>query len=181
MLHNWLKLIYILACDYANDRNDFPSAPIYGILCDGKTFEFFSFDGSTTPPTFSRGVYRTLDSLSLADFKSSTEIDYMRSLRPICEVLFYFLLLAYGAGIRAYMERSRDDGIRANRPRLSTPGWVEADKYATLALSHAMSAAVAASTQDSAADEETEDTLKCLQKRFAVWCSYFRSQNLFET
>jgi len=168
LLHNWLKLIYILACDYANDRNNFPSAPIYGILCDGKTFQFFSFDGSTTPPTFSRGVYRTLHSLSLADFQSTTGIDYMRSLRPICEVLFYFLLLAYGAGVRAYMQRSLSEGVKAQRPRESTPGWAEADKFAMLARSHAINAAVVATTFDSAADGETESALKFLRQRFLI-------------
>ncbi len=76
------------------------------------------------------------------------------------------------------MLRSKGDGTRAKRPRESTPGWTEADKLATLALSHAMNAAIMATTLDSAADEETEDALKCLQQRFAIWCSYFRSQNL---
>ena len=160
---------------YANDHFNSSSSPIYGILCDGTSFEFFSFDGGTSPPTFSRGVYRTLEGLSLADYHSTTGIDYIRSLRPICEVLFYFLLLVYGAGVRAYMLRSKGDGTRAKHPRKSTPGWTEADKLATSALSHAMNAAIVATALDSAADEETEDTLKCLQQRSA---SYFRSQNL---
>jgi hypothetical protein len=42
-----------LPCDYHNDRLNFPSAPIYGILCDGKTF-VLSFDGETSPPTLSQ-------------------------------------------------------------------------------------------------------------------------------
>lgn len=102
----------------------------------------------------------------------------MRSLRPVCEVLFYFLLLIYGAGIRAYMERSINEGTKAKHPRQCTPGWAEADKYATLALSHATNAAVVATTLDHAADENAEDALKLLQKRFAIWCSYFRSRKL---
>jgi len=92
----------------------------------------------------------------------------MRSVRPICEVLFYFLLLAYEAGVRAYMQRSRGEGIKAQRPRESTPGWLEADKFATLARSHAMNAAMVATTFDSAADEETEIALKYLQQRFSI-------------
>ena len=97
----------------------------------------------------------------------------MRSLRPVCEVLFYFLLLAYGAGIRAYMLRSKGEGARTN-----TPGWTEADKLATSALSHAINAALVATTHNSAADDETKCPLDCLQQRFIIWCSYFRSQNL---
>jgi len=92
----------------------------------------------------------------------------MRSLRPICEVLFYFLLLAYGAGVRAYMERSLNESVKTQRPRESTPGWAEADKFATLARSHAINAAVVATTFDSAADEETERALKFLRQRFSI-------------
>ena len=33
----------VLACNYANDQRDFPPFPVYGILCDGTSFEFFSF------------------------------------------------------------------------------------------------------------------------------------------
>jgi hypothetical protein len=44
----YLARTHILACDYSNDRQNFPS-PIYGILCDGRTFEFFMFDGGTSP------------------------------------------------------------------------------------------------------------------------------------
>ena len=162
-------------CDYANDRRNFPSSLIYGILCDGTSFEFFSFDGSASPPAFSRGIFNNLKRLSLTNYHGTTEIDYMRSLRPVCEVLFYFLLLAYRAGIQAYMLRSKNEGARMKRPRESTPGWTEADKLATSALSHAMNAALLATTCDSAADEETESALDCLQRRFVIWCSYFRS------
>jgi len=97
---------------------------------------------------------------SLADYQSKTGIDYIRSLRPICEVIFYFLLLVYRAGVRAYVLHS------------------QADKFATSAISHAMNAAIMATTLGSAADEEAGDALKFLQQRFAFWCFYFRSQNL---
>ena len=154
---------HILACDYSNDCQNFSSSPIYGILCDGRTFEFFMFDGGTLPPTFSRGIYRNLGGLSLADFNTTTNDDYIDSLRPVCEVLFYFLLLTYRAGIRAYMERSIGDSIN---PRQSTSGWGEADKFAALSLSYAMNAAMVATTHDPAADGETEDALIYLQQRF---------------
>lgn len=77
------------------------------------------------------------------------------------------------------MLRSTGDETREKHSRESTtPDWTEADRLTTLALSHAMSAAVLASSLDSAADEETEYALKCLQQRFAIWSSYFRWQNL---
>ena len=174
---------YFLACDFANYRLDFPSYPIYAVLCDGRVFEFFSFDGSTSPPTFSRGVVSipgpaTLEGLSLADYATTTDIHYMRSLRPVCEVLFYFLLLTYATGVHAYWLRSTGEATRTNRPRESTPGWAEADKFASMALSQAKVAAMMAATHDPAANEETQVALDHLQRRFLIWCSSFRSQHL---
>lgn len=114
----------MLACDYANDRLNSPPGPIYGILCDGTSFEFFSFDGSTKPPTIARGVFGTsnsnpFDTLVVADYHSTSDINFICSLRPICETLFYFLLLAYNSGVQAYKTRSVVNGIKENRPRES--------------------------------------------------------------
>jgi len=109
----------IPACDYANNQLDFPPSLIYGILCDGTSFEFFSFDGSATPPIVSRGVFRTTPSskphqrLTIADYDATSEATFIRSLRPICEVLFYFLLTAYIAGVDA---RSVRKGINDTVP-----------------------------------------------------------------
>jgi hypothetical protein len=44
------------ACDWTNEKQNIHS-PIYGILCDGESFEFFMFDGSTKPYSFSRGCF----------------------------------------------------------------------------------------------------------------------------
>ena len=120
---------------------------------------FFSFDGGTSPPTFSCGLYRTHDGLALAEYEKTSGIDYMHSLRPVCEVVFYFLLqvLVYNAGVRAKCLGKSIPGCQ----------WTEADKFANLALSHAMNATKMASNLDCAADGETEFTLNCLRKRFA--------------
>jgi len=69
------------------------------------------------------------------------------------------------------------DGTRAKRPRESTPGWTEADKLATSALSHAMNTATVATTLDSAADEETEDVLNACSKglQFGAFISNHRT------
>ncbi|KAH9050461.1 hypothetical protein EDB84DRAFT_1449087 [Lactarius hengduanensis] len=45
------------ACDWNNAQVDL-SVPIYGILCDGSRFQFFTFDGSTKPYKVSMGVVR---------------------------------------------------------------------------------------------------------------------------
>ena len=52
------------------------------------------------PPTFSRGVFRSPNSkpyqaLAVANYHGTSRIDYIRSLRPICETFFYLLLVAY--------------------------------------------------------------------------------------
>jgi hypothetical protein len=158
------------ACDYANDRLDFPPFPVYAILCDGMSFEFFSFDGNSRPPTFSRGVFPTSTSkpqemITLANYHSSSDDVFIRSLRPLCETLFYFFLLTFRTGIEAFLQRS---AIRANkdkRPQASTPSWQEALGQARQALELAVEAADKASHQDPAADAITDSALEHLQVR----------------
>jgi hypothetical protein len=134
-------------------------------------FEFFSFDGSTSPPTFSRGVFRPPDSnkprqkIALADYRGSSNIDFICSLRPICEVLFYFLLLDYETGTKTNPLRPI---VEANCPQRSMPGWNEAHNFANQALIHAMDAAAKAAARDCAADEVSKLALDYLQQRFAV-------------
>ena len=48
---------YALASYVANNRASPCSSSIYAVLFDGRTFEFFSFNGKTAQPTFSRGVF----------------------------------------------------------------------------------------------------------------------------
>ena len=102
----------MIACDYANGRNGFPPTPVYGILCDGQSFRFFSFDGSTEPPTISQGVFGPEEhqTLSLTDL-TSTPTGFILSLRPVCEIIFSFLLLGYTTGLQGYYERSVEMGL----------------------------------------------------------------------
>jgi len=160
-------------CDYANDRAGFHSFLIYAVLCDGITFEFFSFDGKNAQPTFSRGVFcppnaEPIETLAVAIYGSKTNTEFIFSLRPICETLFYFLLLAYRTGIQAYMERSVACGFRDNRPRESTPGWKQAHELACNALTLAVEAGAKAANRDKAANEKTEESLRCLQESLAA-------------
>ena len=95
------------ACDWNNTRFDV-SIPIYGILCDGSGFQFFTFDGSTKPYKFSMGVipgsrFRVAGGLPLVDFSSEPTA---RSLRPICETVFNLLLVAYIASLKVFRDRS---------------------------------------------------------------------------
>src|SRR6266550_1984216 len=122
-------------------------------------FEFFSFNGKTAQPTFSRGVFRLpnaepIEILAVGIYGSKTNAEFIFSLRPICETLFYFLLLAYRTGIEAYMKRSVARGSRA---RESTPGWKEAHALACNALTLAVEAGAKAANRDEAANEKTEE------------------------
>ncbi|KAK2461061.1 hypothetical protein APHAL10511_006908 [Amanita phalloides] len=74
--------------------------------------------------------------------------DFIFSLRPVCESLFYFLLLAYKTGIKAYQLWSTTRAINATRPQPN--------------------AAIKASARDSVADEITESTLEKLQQSIAA-------------
>ena len=152
---------------------------IYGILCDGTSFEFFSFNGSANPPIFSRGVFQTTPSskphrkLTVADYDSTSEANFIRSLRPICETFFYFLLLAYKAGVDAYTERSVKNGILDRRPRESYPGWADAKEQAGEALTLAVDAATKAFAREDALsiDQKTEEAFEHLRQR----CEFPRS------
>jgi len=154
-------------------------------LCDGSTFEFFSFDGSTIPATFSRGVFRPpdskpLDTLALADYRgTSNAAKFIFSLRPICETLFYFFLLAYKSGIEAYTQRSALRGIKESRSFESTASWKEARELGCQAWALATDAAGKAAARDHTANEMAENTLKHLQERFAS--PYFHPASLWSS
>jgi len=158
------------ACDYANDRFQFPPALVYGVLCDGSTFEFFSFDGKTKKPTFSRGVFsdppsQPIRALAVADFQTASQVTFIMSLRPICETIFYFLLLAYRSGVEAYAKRSVARAVKNKKVRKSTPGWKQAADFAEQALTLAVDAAAKAAEHEPTTDEVTTRALKCLQNR----------------
>jgi hypothetical protein len=85
--------------------------------------------------------------------------------------LVYFLLLAYRTGIEAYMERSVACGFRDNQTRESTPGLKQAHELVCNALTLAVEAGAKVANRDEAANEKTEESLRCLQERL-VLCFY---------
>jgi hypothetical protein len=175
----------IKACDFANSHRNFPPSPIFGILCTGTSFEFFSFDGTTSPPTISRGILHTHTPngfephtiLSLADYRGTSGINFICSLRPICEVLFYLLLQGYKTAVGTYAQCSIDGGNNKNCPQNSTLGWNEAHILAIQTITHAKHAAAKAAVCDGDADEETKLSLKYLDQRFLASCFHFSLQN----
>jgi len=117
--------------------------------------------------------------LIIANLQGSSEKDFIFSLRPICESIFYLLLLAYKTGIAAYQLWSATRAMHAERPRASTPSWDEAAKLAGEALQLAVDAAIKAAARDDVADEITERALEKLnQSVAAIPASHRRSIDL---
>jgi hypothetical protein len=173
------------ACDYANGRG-FESYPIHGILCDGESFEFFLFDGSTNPPTFSQGVFshtspsgvtytRRLILASLVNPSASTSANFIRTLRPVCETIFAFLLSGYRIGLLAYYHRSvsqRGSCIWNN----NTSAWQQAYSLAESASDLAVVAAAEAEAGEiRAANEAVKTAFDILQKRFVLHRNNFKN------
>ncbi|KAN0133984.1 hypothetical protein V8E53_008202 [Lactarius tabidus] len=103
------------ACDFNNRQHD-TSIPIYGILCDGSTFQFFSFDGNTKPYKFSIGLDpgTQFQVIPLTDFSfQPTAHSFIHSLRPICEIVFNLLLLTYIASLKIWVPSMPCEGTES--------------------------------------------------------------------
>jgi hypothetical protein len=158
------------ACDYANSRLGFESFPIYGILCDGKSFDFFSFDGSTKPSTFSRGIFKheghTFKGLTVGSLGRCSAINFILSLRPICESIFSCLLMGYRTGMQAYLQRSMKRGSEERRSQSSTSGWEKSLRLANEAFDLAVKATSQATSGDVSSNSVAEVALSKLTERF---------------
>ena len=127
------------ACDWNNTQSNF-SVPIYGILSDGESFEFFKFDGSTKPYSFYRGCFPgdpipLQRGLRLGDFTlADNALPFMRDLRTICETTFYVMLLAYISSLKAFWGRSEMKSKKAGQPIQSLDKWEAAIESANETL-----------------------------------------------
>jgi len=165
----------MIACDYANGRNGFPSTPVYGILCDGQSFRFFSFDGSTKPPTISQGVFGPEEhqTLSLADLTSTGPTGFILSLRPVCEVIFSFLLLGYTTGLQAHYERSVEMGLAEIAEEQRTTAWMLSYELGIEASRLAIEGASQAAGGDiGSANATANAVLVMLTKRLFIFLSW---------
>ena len=167
-----------IGCDCANRRLGFDNIPIYGILCDGTSFEFFCFDSSTKPPTFSRfhdtpACY----ALSVADLgtDSDTAMNFIASLRPISETIFYFLLLGYTTEIQAQYRQSiklseSSESLRRESSESTTDSdWQKADHLSTQALKLAIAATAEAGDGNYIqADKTAKEALRRLKSRLIL-------------
>jgi len=126
-------------CDLNNAKRGF-SLPIYCILCDGLSFEFFKFERTTPIPTFFRGCFagdpeHLQRGLQVPDFTTTeTSLPFILQLRCVCETIFDVMVRAYISGLKAYRERSASAGKWEGVKRPSLDGWDQALKSADDAL-----------------------------------------------
>ena len=84
----------------------------------------------------------------MADPSGHSTIDFIASLRPICETIFYFLLLGYTTGIQAQFQRSCSRGEENGKRRESTDAWQTTNRLAEQALQQAIVATAQAASGD---------------------------------
>ena len=96
-------------------------------------------------------------------------MDFIASLRPICETIFYFLLLGYMTAIQAQYERSCSLGEESGERRGSTDeasNWKTANRLAEQALQQAIEATgQAAACNYIQADKVANDASESLKAR----------------
>ena len=141
------------------------------ILCDGETFQFFSFDGSSKPFSFRRGsledspVFRQI--FKLDDFITTQSSEpFILNLRQICEITFDLLLQSHISSLEAYQTRSATKGEREGKPRKTLQEWEEALCLAYAALERFRAAEKM--RQDDLPDEANmiaEDAMDILKRR----------------
>jgi hypothetical protein len=85
--------------------------PVYGILSNGNTFEFFRFDGTAEPYTCKYGIGPNDPTTRLQSFhfpglqETLTTQPFIDGLHPICEVIFDLLLSGYVSSLKVYCDR----------------------------------------------------------------------------
>lgn len=124
----------VVACCWNNTRQGLRVVPLFSILCSGNTFQFFLFDGSPKPFSFSRGTIpgdpvNVRNGFKLDDFTVAESSEFfIRDLRQICEITFDLLLQSYISSLDAYRSCSVGNSNKEGRPRKSstTHEWDEA-------------------------------------------------------
>ncbi|KAF8534717.1 hypothetical protein BDD12DRAFT_895277 [Trichophaea hybrida] len=139
--------------------------PIFGILTDGDTFHFLLFQrpqlkrctGSSISVAvgFNGGWKRALTLKRLEDCERPEE--FLRSLRPICEVIYSVLIGAFIQLIEAHYQCSLRRTQPGDKKRKSTDNWYNSKALGKRALAIAEDGArVAGTGKISAANQAAE-------------------------
>ena len=162
-----------IACDWNNATQGF-KVPVFGILCDGKSFEFFSFDGGTSPPSLTRGCLpgdplEFRRGLRLSDFTLTGPTHFIHELRQICEVIFDLLMSSFVSSLTEFQKRSDRRGKRDQKPRKSLAKWDEALNHAKDASGKFRDAEAMRKNQlVDEANETVEEAMKALKQRYEI-------------
>ena len=96
--------------------------PVYAILCcNGHSFEFFQFDGTTDPYSFKYGLGPNDPSFLQRPFRlpqlqyPSTTRPFIKALHPICEIIFDLLLNSYVSSLKTYNDLLKKKFIKEDR------------------------------------------------------------------
>lgn len=82
-----------------------------------------------------------LQQLKLADLRNTSRLEFFRSVRPVCETIFYILLLGYEQALNGYYQKSIAKAKAAGTSRTSKPLWVVSLSHAADARMQAVKAA----------------------------------------
>lgn len=148
--------------------------PIFCILSDSLTFEFFKFERTKLgSASFSRGCFsgdpeHLQHGLTLPDPKATeTHLPFILRLRCICETVFDIMLNAYISALQAYHDRSALAGKRKGVQRPSFDGWDQALKLAHDALATFRKAETQRAKGDiKSADVSVQEGLRLLDERY---------------
>ncbi|KAK6334050.1 hypothetical protein TWF696_002554 [Orbilia brochopaga] len=159
------------SCNLANEKQGF-SVPIMGVLTDGSSFEFFSYDGYSK--SFSRGLLvakstpgsTAIARVTLPPITQATGVEYIRALRPLCESFYFLLMKGFLAGLEAYIRRARDYGAGDGTRNYGSEGeWELALAKAVFARNKAVEAGeLAMEGQVQKADRLAEESKALLEE-----------------
>ena len=99
-------------CDLTNRSQQY-SLPLHCIFIHNGSFEFFKFERTPTS-SFVRGAFpgnptHLQHGLKLPDFvNAESSLPFILQLRPLCEIIFDMLLVAYIAGLTAYYDQCKE-------------------------------------------------------------------------
>ena len=137
-------------------------------------WKFFSFDGSTGPPSFTRGCFpgdppEFRRGLQLSDFTLTGPARFIVERRQICEVIFDLLMSAFVSSLMAFQQQSERKGTKDQKPRKSFVKQEEALKHAQDALEKFRSAEDKRKGQlIDDANAAAEEAMKALKQRCEI-------------
>ena len=147
--------------------------PVIGILCDGMSFEFFSYDGKKRK--FTRGCLPAIPGDSAVPchgLQLNNSTCFIAGLRQICEIIFDLFLDAYISGLTSFKSRLHEQsfaGEKEGRFR-SLDEWDEGLKHAQEAFGKFRAAETKRKAKDSEqANILVEEAMNALKLRYEIF------------